>query len=55
MEGFIVDGIINKNVLLFINSQEMSSMTVFYQLAVRNLYVLEHLYFIVHDSKDFKP
>jgi hypothetical protein len=54
VESFVVDGIINEDVLFLVHSQEVASVAVFYYLAVRNLNVFEHLQVVVHDGKDFE-
>lgn len=37
MESLVVDRIINKNVLFFVDKKEMTTVTIFYEAAVRDL------------------
>lgn len=39
MKCLIIDGVVDKDMLFFIHSEEMPSMAVFYDLAIWNLYL----------------
>ena len=41
MEGLVVDGVVDENVLFFIHGQEVSAMAVFYYFAVGDLDLFE--------------
>lgn len=54
MQSLIVDGVIDEDMFFLVDGQEMSSVTVLYDLAVGNLDLLQHLHCIVHYREHLK-
>lgn len=54
MKSFIINRVINENVLLLINSQKVSPMTVLNDFTIRNLNLFENLQTVVDNGKHFE-
>jgi hypothetical protein len=54
VECFVVDGVVDEDVLLLVYGQEVAAVTVFDDFTVGDLDVLEHLDFVVDDGKHFE-
>lgn len=54
MECFVVDGVVDEDVLLLVYGEEVATVTVFDDFAVGDLDVLEHLDLVVDDGKHFE-
>lgn len=54
MEGLIVDGVVDEDVLFLVDSEEVAAVTVLDNLAVGNLDVFQDLDLVVYDSEHLK-
>ncbi len=54
VECFVVDGVVDEDVLLLVDGEEVAAVTVFDDFAVGDLDVLQHLDLVVDDGKHFE-